>query len=96
MQVMDAIKHERRLFSQPMKDLRTTFAAMDTNGDGELDASEFKNGLKQIDVGLTSLQIEEMMSAFDLDGNGRLDVEEFIDAVHAYQSSVVPMRHTPG
>ena len=87
-QIMDAIKHERRLFNKSLKDLKSTFAAMDSNKDGELDAQEFQMGLKQLDVGLSSLQVEEMMSAFDLDGNGRLDLAEFIDAVHAYQASV--------
>merc|ERR1712216_543700 len=36
-QVMDAIKHERLLFSKKLSDLKSVFEAMDSNGDGELD-----------------------------------------------------------
>jgi Ca2+-binding EF-hand superfamily protein len=60
---------------------------MDTNGDGDIDEQEFKEGMKHLDVGLSPVQVEEMMSAFDLDGNGRLDVEEFIDALQAYKEA---------
>jgi len=86
-QVMDAVKHERRLFGQSLNDMKTTFQAMDSNGDGELDAEEFANAMRHLDVGLNQHQTEEMMSAFDLDGNGRLDLDEFCAALQAYKEA---------
>jgi hypothetical protein len=50
---------------------------MDTDGNGELDRAEFRDGLKRMDLGINSTQFVDMLKAFDADGSGDIDYREF-------------------
>ncbi|ALG15159.1 signal transduction protein [Kibdelosporangium phytohabitans] len=66
--------------------VRPTVAAMvglcDTDGDGELNPSEFRRWLEAIGVDASSAT--ESFHAIDTSGNGKLTVAEVVNAVRAY------------
>jgi calcium-dependent protein kinase len=61
-------------------DLQPTFRELDTDGDGQLSASELRTGYNEIFGTNPSTDFEEMMSNVDTDGSGFIDYSEFIVA----------------
>ena len=53
------------------------FKGFDANGDGNISHEEFATGLRQMDIGVTEAQIEQMVGLIDTDGDGAIDVQEF-------------------
>jgi Ca2+-binding EF-hand superfamily protein len=51
---------------------------MDDNGDGKLDRSELKWGLKDYGIVLSATELEAVFSHFDRDRNGFIDRDEFL------------------
>jgi hypothetical protein len=47
-------------------------------GNGSLDSSEFRIGLRRLGCDLEMSVLERVMHLFDSDGNGTIDVEEFV------------------
>ena len=62
-------------------DPKGVFAAMDTDGSGELDLEEFGEALRKLGLPLRREQAAELMAAIDTDGSGTLDQEEFAAVV---------------
>jgi hypothetical protein len=67
----------RAFFKTKRIDLHDAFSHFDTDGNHEIDAEEFRQGLRTMDLGLTEEQISGLMRAMDVDGDGRIDYFEF-------------------
>lgn len=65
------------MFGLALTDYRAMFTAMDENGDGVLSTSEFKDGVKRLDLGISSSQQVELLKAFDTDKSGTIDYMEW-------------------
>ncbi len=67
----------RAFFKTKRIDLHDAFSQFDADGNHEIDAEEFRQGLRKMDLGLTEQQISALMRAMDVDGDGRIDYFEF-------------------
>ncbi len=54
---------------------------LDHNKDGVLNREEIRRGLADMDVRLSSTELDSVMRAFDKDGNGTIDYTEFFTAL---------------
>eukprot|EP00600_Ochromonadales_sp_CCMP1393_P004170 CAMPEP_0174994586 /NCGR_PEP_ID=MMETSP0004_2-20121128/23709_1 /TAXON_ID=420556 /ORGANISM="Ochromonas sp., Strain CCMP1393" /LENGTH=223 /DNA_ID=CAMNT_0016248821 /DNA_START=12 /DNA_END=679 /DNA_ORIENTATION=- len=61
--------------------LQRKFRIMDDDGSKTLCLSEFKKGMKEMNLGLSDSEIRMLFEHFDADGNGTIDFEEFIQGV---------------
>jgi calmodulin len=68
----------RDVLTKHRASLMTLFKAMDRNDDGILTAREFRSGLRQIGVELSSQQIDDVMMQLDIDNDGYIDYREFV------------------
>jgi Ca2+-binding EF-hand superfamily protein len=57
--------------------LREVFASFDSDGSGKLSNLEFKNALRQLNLGLTSKEIDMLLNYIDESGDGKINWEEF-------------------
>ncbi len=57
--------------------MRTLFAQADADGNGVLDADEFRRCLASAELGLTPWEVDDLMDSFDADGDGNISYEEF-------------------
>lgn len=55
------------------------FKKIDVDGNGELDADEFRLAMQMLGLDLPRSQALAVLNEFDEDGNGTIDVEEFIN-----------------
>ena len=55
------------------------FKKIDGDGNGELDADEFRLAMQMLGLDLPRSQAKMVLDEFDEDGNGTIDVEEFIN-----------------
>jgi adenylate kinase family enzyme/Ca2+-binding EF-hand superfamily protein len=51
---------------------------MDKDGSGTMTADEFSDALSRMGLGLTALQVAEVLAAVDADGNGTVEYAEFV------------------
>jgi Ca2+-binding EF-hand superfamily protein len=72
--VMDKMKD--RIRSKGLN-IRQAFQAFDLNRDGTIDADEFRKTFKIMQLGLTDVEIERILSYFDPRGNGKIMYEAF-------------------
>ena len=61
--------------------LATCFKQMDTNGNGYLDPEEFENGLKQLGLFPTKVQLQTLFKYYDSDASGSISYGEFVAAL---------------
>ncbi|XP_072034568.1 neo-calmodulin-like [Amphiura filiformis] len=61
--------------------LREAFRCFDKDNNGYINASEFKEVMKNLGNKLSNKQVEEMISRSDADGDGRVNYEEFVKVV---------------
>ena len=66
------------LFHRSGVNLREAFSAFDRDGDGVISRHEFIEGLRQLNVGLSATQIEDVLAHADKDGDGRIEYSEFV------------------
>ena len=59
-----------------IREARTQFRSIDTNGDGSLDLGELSNGLSEF--GLTDAGIEAIFFDLDVNNDGRVSEEEYV------------------
>ena len=77
------MKTDSFFFSQPLplffytQHQHTTHNTQHT-GNGSLDSSEFRLGLRRLGCDLEMSVLERIMHLFDRDGDGTIDVEEFV------------------
>ena len=79
------------------------FNRFDTDGSGELTRTEFKNALRAMNLGLTILEINEIIELIDskelaghtrydkVEGDGKIDYDEFASKVYVMPANEVRM-----
>ena len=76
--VMDqAVAAGRQLFETPFSTREELFAAMDQDGDNNLNKEEFRGSVERLGLGLTEQQVGELWTIMDPGGDGELDSDEF-------------------
>lgn len=63
-------------------DMKKAFALFDRNGDGRINAHEFRQGLNSLDIGLHYDEIDELMRAMSTDKDG-ISYDDFIQQMDA-------------
>ena len=76
-QILAVLCSGRTIFGQAINTVRDVFIVADADGDGSLDKEEFKHVCDRLDLGIQTLQLQELWTAFDLDGDGTISGEEF-------------------
>mmetsp|Transcript_10864 Transcript_10864/g.22298 ORF Transcript_10864/g.22298 Transcript_10864/m.22298 type:complete len:890 (+) Transcript_10864:3-2672(+) len=61
--------------------LSRKFKIMDDSGDGELQMSEFKKAMTEMDFDLNDKDLHKLFDHFDTDGGGTISYEEFVQGV---------------
>jgi len=69
-----------QLNEDQIKALRTTFMALDDNGDGLLTSAEMKEGLQKAGLKEIPPDLQQIMEDVDSDGSGVIDYTEFLAA----------------
>eukprot|EP01052_Picozoa_sp_SAG31_P035031 SAG31_NODE_4172_length_3511_cov_1.676143_4_plen_134_part_00 len=69
-----AVAANRQLYGESLGNMDDIFRAMDKDGGGTVDTFEFRDGMARLGLGLSEVQIQEMIEAFDEDGNGEIEV----------------------
>jgi len=68
-----------QLSNLEVENLRSTFAAMDANGDGSLTFDELRSAMSECNVAMPD-DLEKVMKSIDSDRSGVIDYTEFIAA----------------
>jgi Ca2+-binding EF-hand superfamily protein len=68
----------RAIFRSRGVNLREAFQAFDRDGDGVITRYELGSGLRQLNLGLSARQVDEVLAYVDKDGDGRVDYPEFV------------------
>ena len=71
----------RSMFGVKLRKSDDLFRAMDRNGDGKVDAAEFRAALDRLDLGWSEDQRTRLLAVFDADGDGVIDHAEFVSVV---------------
>ena len=69
-----------KLSEEQINELKQAFAAMDTNGDGQVTKEELKSLLSQLGETVDDAVIDEMIKIADVNGDGKVDFNEFVKA----------------
>ena len=69
-----------KLSEEQVAELKQAFAAMDTNGDGQVTKEELKSLLSQLGEAVDDSVIDEMIKIADVNGDGKVDFNEFVKA----------------
>ena len=69
-----------KLSEEQVAELKQAFAAMDTNGDGQVTNEELKALLSQLGESVDDAVIDEMIKIADVNGDGKVDFNEFVKA----------------
>ena len=69
-----------KLSEEQVAELKQAFAAMDTNGDGQVTKEELKTLLSQLGESVDDAVIDEMIKIADVNGDGKVDFNEFVKA----------------
>ena len=69
-----------KLSEEQVAELKQAFAAMDTNGDGQVTKEELKALLSQLGEAVDDAVIDEMIKIADVNGDGKVDFNEFVKA----------------
>lgn len=67
----------RGILSASRKNVLEIFQEFDTNNSGAISQVEFKNGIRKLNLGLTSREIDDLMIRLDTNGDGKIDIKEF-------------------
>ena len=60
----------RAMFHRRGVNIREAFQAFDRDGDGVISRYELTSGLRQLDLGLSAVQVDDLLSSMDMDGDG--------------------------
>lgn len=69
----------RRRFTDD--ELRAVFAAIDTNGDGDICVAELKAAIRTVDPGTADATVQRMLAFADADGDAQVSFEEFKEII---------------
>ena len=73
----DIMEKIRSVLGTSQKSLREIFNELDSDGSGTLTANEFRNGIRKLNLGLTSREIDQIMARVDKNGDGKINYQEF-------------------
>ena len=88
--IAQAIKGHRSLYGTMLRDAESAFKAIDQDGSGTVDYSEFSQAMKRLGLGLNDEQMKDLAKAIDTDGNGEIDCSEFIAALKLAGKRIAP------
>jgi len=77
-QIRFALRGNRMLFGQQIRDARSFFDTLDQDKDGALDPVEVAAGLKRLDVAVSEDELCAFISTLDLNGNSLVEREELV------------------
>merc|ERR1740117_1691086 len=69
----------RRRFTD--EELRAVFAAIDTNGDGDICVAELKAAIRTVDPNAADETVQRMLAFADADGDAQVSFEEFKEII---------------
>ena len=78
------MKNKEKLFGTTISDTKALFAAMDRDGDGTLDAQEFWQAMRELKLGLSKKQVQELIDVMDTKHDGTIDYNRLVH--HMYYS----------
>mmetsp|Transcript_12396 Transcript_12396/g.37221 ORF Transcript_12396/g.37221 Transcript_12396/m.37221 type:complete len:817 (-) Transcript_12396:37-2487(-) len=76
----------RKFEAQDPYSRERVFAAMDTNGDQQLDRDELGAALRSLDVKVTDSEVDTVFNKLDVDGSGGIDLAEFAHGIATFNS----------
>jgi Ca2+-binding EF-hand superfamily protein len=80
--VLKALKRQiKKRGGNGMIGLSRKFKIMDDSGDGELQFSEFKKAMKEMEFDMNDKDLTQIFRHFDADGGGTVSYEEFIQGI---------------
>ena len=74
---MEVVRELQRVFEHHGVNLDEAFRAFDDNGDGLVSPVELSRGLRSLNLGLSSRQIEAVIAHMDRDGDGHVSLKDF-------------------
>jgi Ca2+-binding EF-hand superfamily protein len=74
----DIIQKLRFILKSTNISLREVFNKFDKDGSGKISQIEFRNSIRQLNLGLTSREIDQILNKVDLNADGCIDYHEFI------------------
>lgn len=87
-QVSEALKKVSAKIRDRFPDTASVFQFLDENGDGRLQACEFKKGMKNLDSSLSDKTIQMMLEYMDKDQTGLVDMKELITSLGSDKSDM--------
>jgi len=94
-QILAVLCSGRTIFGHAINTVRDVFIVADADGDGSLDKEEFKHVCDRLDLGMQTLQLQELWTAFDLDGDGTISGEEFEEMLIMVEANRVRNQANP-
>lgn len=73
----DVVEKLRQIVKSSSMSLRQIFNGMDADGNGFITQVEFRNAIRQLGLGLTSREIDQLLAAIDSNADGKIDWTEF-------------------
>jgi Ca2+-binding protein (EF-Hand superfamily) len=77
-EIFEKLKHYIRAGKKAIVDL---FKQADKNNTGKISSVEFKNIIKQLNLGLSSIEINQLFDYVDISGDGYVDWMAFINRI---------------
>jgi Ca2+-binding EF-hand superfamily protein len=84
-QAVARLKHYILSTQDSMKSVEVTFARLDGDRDGVLTKEEFQLGIARMNLGLSVVQVNEIVHLADRSKDGLISYSEFVDFVYDYQ-----------
>lgn len=66
----------RKLYGKTVRDWAGVFKLIDRDGSGSVSKAEFKTAMRRMGLGLSDLQVEELMLLLDPEGSGEIQFQE--------------------
>jgi Ca2+-binding EF-hand superfamily protein len=63
--------------SEELAEIDALFAQTDQDNDGQINFTEFKSLVRELDVELSEQELRVGFTATDVNGNGRINIDEF-------------------
>jgi len=62
----------------PIEDAKKSYSLFKENGKGNINLSDLRRISKEMDMGLTEVELQEMIEIFDIDNDGEISEAEFM------------------
>ncbi len=74
----DILEKLRQIIKTSPKSFEDIFKEFDSDGNGTISQTEFRNALRKLNLGLTLREIDKVMAKMDTNQDGKIDWVEFI------------------